>query len=174
MKMKYLMVSLAAVSCVLFSSCGGKKGGEEKSAAEKAAAESKVDTPEVIVSEVADNMEELVTILKSVTDDASADAAVEKLNALGDEMVALSERAKKVPEPSEEQKKELDKMLKTKLDSMKDDIGAAIGTLMTKPELAKKVMTAMEGFGAKMDSAEEGFKRLGKDTAEEEDGPAEQ
>lgn len=168
MKIKYLMMAVAATSGLVLSSCGDKKDGEEK-----AAAESKADTPEVVANEVADKMQELVTALKSVSDEASADAAAKKINDLGDEMIALSERAKKVPEPSAEQKKELDKMMNEKMDSMKEDLGAAIGNLMSKPDLAKKVMAAMEEFGKKMDAAEEGFKHLGKGAADEvEEGAA--
>ena len=86
--MKKLATLIVCSMTMMLTACGG-------------------DTHESLMDEISSMMDEMTSILKGVKDESSAKAAVSKLESLGKKGQDLSERMKKLGEPSEEQEKEL-------------------------------------------------------------------
>jgi hypothetical protein len=69
-------------------------------------------THETVLSDTVSNLKKMVVILQSVKDEASAKAAIPKLQSISKEMKALDEEKKKMGEPSKEVLEELAKKYK--------------------------------------------------------------
>jgi len=87
--MKQLYTSAALLMFLLCSGCGG-------------------DTRESLADEGVDKMQEMVDVLKGVTDASSAKSAGPKIKALTQEMEAISARGDKLPEPTADELKEIE------------------------------------------------------------------
>ncbi len=103
------------------------------------------DTPESISKEIMANFGKLADILESVTDEASAKAAVPKIEAVRASMREIAGRAKNVKTNPATDKLLEDSMSKEMV-GYQTRLGTAMGKIMTKPEVVKILEKALEGM----------------------------
>jgi hypothetical protein len=111
---KILSTMLVCAFMVAFTGCG-------KSAAESA------------MSDALDKMKEQVSILKGVTDEASAKAAAPKLKAIKDDMAKLS--TKTVTAPSADEQAKLMEKYGKEMSEVTAQLTAEMTRIMTNPKL---------------------------------------
>ncbi|MHC4550147.1 MAG: hypothetical protein ACYTEZ_15355 [Planctomycetota bacterium] len=91
--MRFRITVTAAVLGLVLAACGG-------------------DTHESVAEDQFDLMEEILEIMDGVEDEASAKEAAKEIEALGEKIAALQKRAEALPEPTPEQEKELEAMVR--------------------------------------------------------------
>ena len=122
-------VSLATVliTCALLAGCGG-------------------DSHEAVMDDMIAQMNKVTAVLKTVKDEASAEAAKPKLEAIGKDMKKLKERADKLGDPA----KEKEEALKTKYEEkMKEAMTGLMQEMMRigmNPKLGEKLGDVMDGL----------------------------
>jgi hypothetical protein len=126
MKMMTLMLVLA------FSLIGGCSGDD--------------DTAQRVFADMAANMKEMSAILASVTDEASAQAAVPRIDAVRAKMRDCARRAKRVPRPDAATERTLDEAALAAQRDVMPAIAAAKDRLATQPELMKIIAPALQGM----------------------------
>ena len=127
MKSKATMLGLV-VAVLMIGGCGGP------------------DTHEKVMQDSLNMMKKMISIVESVDDEASAKAAVTKINALESQAKAIQARMEKLGEPTPEQDKALEAKFKSQFEEfMPKMIGVAMKVAQY-PELQK----AMDGVS--MDS----------------------
>lgn len=89
-----------------------------------------------------DIMEEMIGVLEGVTDDASAKAAVPKVEALGQRLADLAGQIQKLPEPSMEELQEMAEIGKRR-QSFQSNAGRQMMKLAQYPELTQAFSRAM-------------------------------
>lgn len=80
-------------------------------------------------------MKEMNSILASVKDDASAEAARPRIEAVVEKMNALAERMQKIGKPSKEREAELKKKYEAQLKEVTGELMGNMMKLMSHPEL---------------------------------------
>jgi len=123
--MRFRIIMTAAVLGLVLSACGG-------------------NSPEALVDEQFDLMDEMLEIVEDVTDEASAKEAAKKLEALGEKLADLQKRMEKMPDPTPAEQKQLEaRVAARQADYMKrsQEFGAK---MMQYPELMEAFSKAME------------------------------
>ena len=87
---------------------------------------------------------ELTAILKSITDEASANAAVPKIKAVGEEMKALNQKADALPKLSPDEQKTLAQKQEREALDAQSGMTKEIARLMMNPALIKPISDAMK------------------------------
>lgn len=104
------------------------------------------DTAESVSKEMIANLKEMATIMSGITDEASAKAAVPKIEAVRVKMRDAGKRAQNVPKiDSATEKKISDAMEAAAMEAMKT-IGAAQERLMARPELMAIIEPALQNM----------------------------
>ena len=98
----------------------------------------------------------------SATDKASAEAAVMKIDGVGDEIGKIAARMDKLETPSDEVKLALDAKMDKGKEAMDAKMKGAMGTIMQNEEVAGILGPAMEKFGKGMKEHDKVFERFGK------------
>lgn len=104
------------------------------------------DTAESVSKEIAANMKEMGVILNGITDEASAKAAVPKIEALRVKMRDCRDRAKKVPQIDAATEKKIGEANQKAMADAMASIGAAQQKLMAHPELIAIIEPAMQNM----------------------------
>lgn len=105
------------------------------------------DSHEKVTKDVISLMNKLGDTLGTVTDKASAEAAKDKLKALGDEMKALKSRMDKVGKPSGDAEKKLEEKYKSEMEAaMKKMMSATMKIATAGPEAQAALKDVMENF----------------------------
>lgn len=151
MKLKSLTFALAALALPLGAFA-------ESPAATEVAQPKAADTIDSLADETLNKLNQLVTILESVKDEASADKAAKDITQVGNDMLAISKRLSKLEKPSDEKKAELEKKFAVKEEEFGNRAGKAMkGMLEQKEELALKISEAMQAVGPQIREAGEVF-----------------
>ena len=125
-KTMMLMLALA------FSFVGGCSGGD--------------DTAQRVFGDMAANMKEMSEILTSVTDEASAKAAVPRIDAVRARMRDCARRARAVPRPDAVTEHALDEAMLAVQREVMPVIAAAKERLAAQPELMAVIAPALQGM----------------------------
>jgi len=155
-----LLLGAALLSTSLLISCGEKK--EEASGDSNAENVAVTDTPDSLGDEMIVQMNALADALMSATDKASAEAAVMKIDGVGDEIGKIAARMDKLETPSDEVKLALDAKMDKGKEAMDAKMKGAMGTIMQNEEVAGILGPAMEKFGKGMKEHDKVFERFGK------------
>jgi hypothetical protein len=123
------MLLMLALLLSLVAGCGG--GG---------------DTAEKVFADMAANMKEMSAILTSVTDEASAQAAVPRIEAVRGKMRDCAKRARTVPRPDAETEQRLDVAMQAVQREVMPAIATARQRLAAQPELMAIVAPALQGM----------------------------
>jgi hypothetical protein len=105
-----------------------------------------VDTPESISREIIAIMKTMTAVFNSITDEASAKAAIPKITASRATMRDIASRAKKVKMPSKAAEAELEAKLGQEQAETMTAFAVARGKLLEKPELVAIVEPALAGM----------------------------
>jgi hypothetical protein len=111
---------------------------------------SKGDTAESVSKEIVANFQELGAILEGVTDEASAKAAVPKIEAVRAKMRDAARRAKTVPKIDAETEKKIAESTEKDMMAAIETIGAAKARLSAQPELVAILEPAMQNMETDM------------------------
>ncbi|MHC4974612.1 MAG: hypothetical protein ACYTG3_20045 [Planctomycetota bacterium] len=90
---------------------------------------------EAIMDEQLDLMDEMLDILEGVNDEASANEAAKKIEALTEDMQKLAKRAQELGEPTPEQQKRLEEIGKERQEEFSKRMQAVMMKVMQYPEL---------------------------------------
>ncbi|MGI9013444.1 MAG: hypothetical protein ACR2GY_04250 [Phycisphaerales bacterium] len=104
------------------------------------------DTAESISREMVANIKEMGSILTGITDEASAKAAVPKIEAVRAKMRDAGERAKNVPMPDEATEKRIEAAMAKDMSEAMETIFNAQQRLMQQPELLAIIEPAMQNM----------------------------
>ena len=126
--MKKLLLMFVLV-CSLLGGCGG--GG---------------DTAEKVFADMAGNLREMSAILASVTDEASAKAAVAQIEAVRAKMRDCAKRAKTVRMPDAATEKRLNESMLAVTAEVMPSMAASQARLAARPELMAIIGPALEGM----------------------------
>lgn len=152
--MKLNLSKITAVASValsmLFVSCGEDK--------------KKADTLDSLADEVVDTINRVPEAMSKIKDKGSAQEAADVIGEVGDELVAIAERMEKLDEPSDEEKKAMDKKIEEGIKGGDETMSKIDPAVMGDPEIQKIINEAMKGFMEKMKKAEATFKKYGKDS----------
>jgi hypothetical protein len=92
------------------------------------------------------NLKEMGAILTSITDEASAKAAVPKIDAVRAKMRSCRDRAKKMPMPDPATEKEFNESMQAGMMEAMTSIGTAQARLANQPELLAIIEPAMQNM----------------------------
>lgn len=104
------------------------------------------DTAERVFGDMAANMKEMSAILTSVTDEASAKAAVPKIDAVRTKMRDCARRARAVPRPDAATEQRLNEAAQAVQREVMPTIAAAKERLAAQPDLMAIVAPALQGM----------------------------
>lgn len=141
---KLLLISLSTLFGLLSMSCGKK------------------DTAVSITNELVDKYDEVSAVIEVVEDSASAEDAVQKLAALGDELLAIASRAQSVEVDDIEELEQLDRVLKQAVSPVMDQLSAKMQQLSGDPKTLELFATGVEDFASKVERAERAYLHLSK------------
>ena len=100
------------------------------------------DTHEKVAEDKINLIEQIADILEDVTDDASADAAAKRIEALAGEMKAVNERAKALGDPTPELNKQLEEKYKPRTQKILGRIMAVAEKVQEYPVLQEAMQKA--------------------------------
>lgn len=104
------------------------------------------DTAEKVFADMATNLREMSAILTSVTDEASAKAAVPKIEAVRAKMRDCARRARTVRRPDAATERRLDETSRAVMAEVMPTIAAAQARLAARPELIAILGPALQGM----------------------------
>lgn len=104
------------------------------------------DTAESVSKEIVANMKEMGAILTGITDEASAKAAVPKIDAVRAKMRDAGQRAKKVPKIDAATEQKIANDTQQGMGEAMAAISAAQQRLITKPELMAIIEPALQNM----------------------------
>ncbi|MCL4209341.1 MAG: hypothetical protein HRU76_00655 [Phycisphaeraceae bacterium] len=104
------------------------------------------DSAEAVSKDMVANMKEMASILTGITDEASAKAAVPRIEAVRAKMQECGRRAKEVPPIDAATEQRIAKMFEKEMGEAMQSIFAAQQRLMAKPELLAIIAPAMENM----------------------------
>jgi surfactin synthase thioesterase subunit len=104
------------------------------------------DSAESVAKEITANITEMGVILTGITDEASAKAAVPRIEALRAKMRDAGKRAKGVPKINAATEKKIGETNQKAMAQAMQSIGAAQQRLMARPELIKIIEPAMRNM----------------------------
>lgn len=125
--MRYPTLAVILLLASLLAGCGG-------------------DSAEAVSKDMVANMKEMASILTAITDEASAKAAVPRIEAVRARMQECGRRAKEVPPIDAATEQRIAKMFETEMGEAMQSIFAAQRRLMAKPELLAIIAPAMENM----------------------------
>ena len=128
--MKTLMMIVLALGLALVGGCG----------------QSDAEAGERLFADMSANMREMAAILTSVTDEASAHAAVPRIDAVREKMRDCARRARELPRPDPETEKRQNEEMQVVMAEVMPAIGAAHARFAEKPELMAILAPALEGM----------------------------
>ncbi|HSI36616.1 MAG: hypothetical protein ACAI43_03590 [Phycisphaerae bacterium] len=99
---------------------------------------------EKAMSNMIDKIKEITSVMKGITDQASAKAAAPKLKTLGEELKAMGEQAQKMKQPSPEEEKKLKEKYEKELTTAMTDLQKEASRVM--PFAAAEIGAAMQGI----------------------------
>lgn len=165
---------MALLAAIAIPSCSESKSGGDDAASGGDSKGPALSKHEELADKTAGLMDDFVAAMTSVSDEETAKAAAEKLDKIGDDMVAVVEELKGLDEPAEELKKKLAEKMEAKEKeiekAMNDDFGPKMEKLSE--EAQGTLMEAFMKFGQTMEPLEEEldkhFKVAGEDEGDDE------
>lgn len=170
--LKLFSIATFASTSIFFTSCGEKKDAEAGASTEAQETEASTapqlaeDTLDSLTDELIVQLKEYADAVLSVTDKASAEAAVAKLTTIGDEIEAIASRLEKIEVPDEATNIAVDEKMTNAGNEIKNKMQAA-GQIMSDNEIASIMIPALQKFGMRMAEQEKIFMRFGKQESEE-------
>ena len=122
-------IGFVGVLCLLCAACGGS-----------------VDSHDDAMAAQIDLMEEMIEVLEGVTDEASADAAIPDMQALGKRGAEIAAQVKKLPQPSMKEMQAVQKKHAKRMQGMQQTLGQQFQKLAKYPKLGKAATEAMSGM----------------------------
>lgn len=104
------------------------------------------ETHDSITNKAVGKMEEFAKILEGVKDEASAKAAVSKLEALGEEMKKLKEQADKMGKPDADAEKKLKEKYEERMKTAMGKVMKESMRIGTDPKLGQHIQDAMKNL----------------------------
>lgn len=104
------------------------------------------DTAESVSKEIVANLKEMGVILTGVTDEASAKAAVPKIEALREKMRDAAKRAKSVPKIDAATEEKIGASMQAGMQEAMTSIATAQQRLMSQPELMAIIEPALQNM----------------------------
>lgn len=123
------LLLMFVLACSLLGGCGG--GG---------------DTAEKVFADMAGNLREMSAILASVTDEASAKAAVPQIEAVRAKMRDCAKRARAVPRPDAATEQRLNQTSQAVMAEVMPGLAADRARLAARPELIAILGPALQGM----------------------------
>ena len=161
-----------AVTSLFITSCGENKDAETGASTEAQEAEANTETPKAedtldsLTDELIVQLHEYADAVLSVSDKATAEAAVAKLGTIGDEVEAIASRLDKIEQPDEATNMAVDEKMKNAGNEIKKKMQAA-GQIMSDNEVASILIPALQKFGMRMAEQEKIFMRFGRQESTE-------
>jgi len=128
--MKKLMSMVLLLGLVLTGGCGGTGG----------------DSGDKLFADMSANLRELAAILTSVTDEASATAAVPRITAVREKMRDCARRARELPRPDAATEQRHSEEMQALMAEVGPQIASAQARLSQRPELMAILAPALEGM----------------------------
>lgn len=142
MKKFFMLTALSLFSASQITSFGAEEQKSVKAAKEEIKEES---THKSLMLESVTALEQMVTLIEGVKDEKTANAALPKMEKLGEQMKALQSKAIKLGQPSAEMQETLKAEFETKMMGLIQRLMSASMKLQTLPEATKqKIMQAMQ------------------------------
>ena len=104
------------------------------------------DSGEKLFADMSANMRELASIMSSVTDEASAHAAVPRIGAVREKMRDCARRARDLPRPDAATEQRMNESMQAVMADVMPQIAAAHARLAEQPELIAILAPALEGM----------------------------
>lgn len=127
--MKKAMLAMLALLLAVVGGCGGG-----------------VDPGDQLMADMAANLREMSAILTSVTDEASARAAVPRIEAVREKMRDCALRARELPRPDAETEKRYEAELQALMAEVMPKIASDQARLAQRPELMAIIAPALQGM----------------------------
>lgn len=117
------------------------------------------DSHEKVADDTLKIMERMSTAMTSITDKATAEKAVADMKVIANDMKAISERAKKLGEPSTDVKTRIDASMKVKAEELQKKMMASMMKVATAgPEAMVVLQEGMKEIAPIMEEAGKTFK----------------
>ncbi len=107
-------------------------------------------TYESLTEDMIGQLEELVSVLEGIDDEASAKAAVKDIEKVTEELKSIKEKMKELGEPSKDKDKELKAKYEDRLNEVLKKFVSVTIKLNAKPEVYKIVEGPLDDFGNSM------------------------
>jgi hypothetical protein len=125
--MRLLTLGFILLLASLLSGCGG-------------------DTAEAVSRDITANMKEMAAILTSITDQASAKAAIPRIDAVRAKMQECGRRAKEVPPIDAATEQRITQINEKDMNEARQAIAAAHQRLLNQPDLLAIIQPSLEGM----------------------------
>ncbi|MBT8100307.1 MAG: hypothetical protein KJO82_11175 [Gammaproteobacteria bacterium] len=112
-----------------------------------AACGSGIDSYEDAVDAQAEVMEQMIHVLENVEDQATADAAVDDIEKLGEDLAAIMQEMRKLPEPTMDELMEIGQKQGAKMIEFQERAMPQLMKLAKYPNLSEAWMRAMQNMG---------------------------
>lgn len=165
--LKLFSIATFTSVCIFFTSCGEKKDAETGASTEAQEAEAGTATQQAkdnldsLTDELIVQLNEYAGAVLSVSDKATAEAAVAKLTTIGDEIEAIAARLEKIELPDEATNIAMDEKMTKAGKEIQQKMQAA-SQIMSDNEIASIMIPALQKFGMRMAEQEKTFRRFGK------------
>ena len=104
------------------------------------------DESDRLFADMSANLREMSAILTSVTDEASAQAAVPRIEAVREKMRDCARRAREMPRPDAATEQRLNEDMQKLMAEVMPEIASAQARLAERPELMAIIAPAMQGM----------------------------
>ena len=128
--MKTLMMIVLALGLALVGGCG----------------QSDAEAGERLFADMSANMREMAAILTSVTDEASAHAAVPRIDAVREKMRDCARRARELPRPDPATEERQNAEMQALMDEVLPQIAEAHARFAADPDVMAIIAPALEGM----------------------------
>ena len=125
--MRKLSIAIIMLASFVLTGCGG-------------------DSAENVAKDMVANLNEMASILTSVTDEASAKAAVPKIEAVREKMRECAKRAKAVGKVDAATETKINEMMQAGMTQAMQSIAVAQERLAAQPQLMAIIQPAMQGM----------------------------
>ena len=128
--MKKLMLMVVVLALALLGACADAGG----------------DSGDKLMADMSANLREMAAILTSVTDEASAHAAVPKIEAVREKMRDCARRARELPAPDAETEARHTAAMQALMEEVMPQIAEAQSRFAQRPELMAILAPALQGM----------------------------
>lgn len=128
--MKKLMMAMLVLALAVAGGCGDAGG----------------DSADKLFADMSANMREMAAVLTSVTDEASARAAVPRIAAVREKMRDCAKRARELPRPDQATDERQNAEMQALMAEVMPQIAAAHARFAEKPEVMAIIAPALEGM----------------------------